>query len=99
MRDGKPYWTGEKTNRARRDEGAPHYLEHFLLAETNHASGKWEMYCVDYKPDQLHEGGKFVEFYWDGDFQETFPFSIGTREFYKEQLDQFIEFWTDENQG
>lgn len=94
MRDGKPYW-----NKPNRDAGAPIYLEHFPLAECNHATGKWESFCVDYKPDIHHEGGRFVEFYWDGDFQESFPFSVGTKDFYKEQLEQFIEFWTDENRG
>lgn len=99
MRDGKPYWTNENTNRARAS-GAPQYVEHWLLAERgSEETGKWEMFCVDYKPDADHEGGKFVEFYWEGDFQETFPFQIGTKDFYKEQLDQFIEFWMGENRG
>lgn len=94
MRDAKPYWN--KPNRA---AGDPVYLEHFPLAETAHESGKWEMFCVDYKPDIHHTGGKFTEYYWNGDFQESFPFEIMTKAGYKEQLDQFIEFWTDENRG
>lgn len=92
-RDGKPYW-----NKPNRDAGDPIYVEHWLLAEhDSKETGKWEMFCVDYKRDIHHEGGKYLEFYWEGDFQETFPFEPVTN--YKDQLLQFIDFWMDENRG
>jgi len=91
MRDAKPYW-----NKPNRDAGDPVYLEHFLLFEAQYESGKWESFCVDYKPDGCHEGGKYTEFYWNGDLQGSFPFCVGTQQFYKEQLNHFVEFWLDE---
>jgi len=93
-RDAKPYWIRGRTS----DGGAARYIEHWLLAEhDSEETGKWEMFCVDYKPDIHHEGGKWLEFYWEGDFQETIPYVPVTNA--KFQLMQFIEFWMDENRG
>lgn len=86
MRDAKPYW-----NKPNREAGDPVYLEHFPLAEVKHDSGKWEMFCVDYKPDVHHTGGKFTEFYWNGDLQETFEWVPVTNP--REMLEQFVEHW------
>lgn len=73
------------------------YLDHALLAERDHSSGKWEMFVVSYSESQNYDGGRYLEFYWEGDFQESFPFRPVVN--YKEQLDQFIDFWLDENRG
>lgn len=84
MRDRKPYWKDH-----------PAYVEHWLLAKTDHKSGKWEMFCVDYRTDHIdYQGGKCVEFYWNGDFQETFAWSPVTNP--AEMLDQFIESWLED---
>lgn len=88
MRDRKPYWKDH-----------PAYHEHFHLFTLAHESGTWEMFCVDYMPGLDYAGGKHTEFYWNGDFQESFPFTISTQAGYREQLEQFIDFWLDENRG
>lgn len=85
----EPYWTKYGS-----------HVDHCLLAECTHSSGKWEMFVVSYSEGhQEHDGGNFrrVEFYWEGDFQESFPFIPVTN--YREQLDQFIGFWLMENEG
>ena len=87
MRDRLPYWKDH-----------PVYMEHFPLATLNHESGKWEMFCVDYKPGHIdYHGGKFVEFYWCGDHQESFDWDPVTNP--KQMLEQFVDFWLDENRS
>lgn len=84
MRDAKPYWTKH-----------PAYVEHWLLASVDHESGKWEMFCVDYKSMQNYAGGKRVEFYWSGDNQWDLEWTPVTNP--KEMLEQFIDHWLDED--
>jgi len=80
MRDAKPYWKNH-----------PVYLEHFPLATLNHESGKWEMFCVDYKPSLNYTGGKYFEFYWNGDHQNDLDWTPVSNP--QEMLAQFIENW------
>jgi hypothetical protein len=76
----------------------PVYISHELLAEKKHGSGDWEMFVVDYKPGhQLYHGGKFVEFYWNGDYQESFDFENNSD--HRKQLEMFIDFWLDGESG
>ena len=84
MTDRKPYWKDH-----------PAYVAHEPLAALDHESGRWEAFCVNYRTGhQLYEGGTFLEFYWNGDHQESFPYTAVSNP--KEQLEQFIDFWLDE---
>lgn len=80
MRDAKPYWTKH-----------PAYLEHWPFATCAHESGNWEAFVVDYKRTLDYSGGKFIEFYWNGDHQESISYSPMSNP--SECLGQFIEMW------
>lgn len=87
MNTRKPYW-----------EQHPQYRHHYPLAEIQHESGKWELFRVVYEPGLNYQGGDYHEFYWEGDFQLDMP----AKEFVtnpREMLEQFIDFWLDENRG
>lgn len=76
----------------------PVFQQANLIASKKHESGDWECFEVVYKEGNInYHGGAFTEYYWNGDFQESFPASRVTNP--DEQLDQFIEFWLDENRG
>lgn len=75
----------------------PAFIKADLIASKKHESGNWEAYMALYKPTLDFHGGAYLEFYWNGDNQESFPFTQVTNP--SEQLDQFIEFWLDENRG
>jgi len=89
MNTRKPYW-----------EKHPQYRHHYPLAEINHESGKWELFRVVYEPSLDYVGGDYHEIYWQGDLQHDDKLEMGERVTNpKEMLEQFIDFWLDENRG
>lgn len=88
MNNREPYW-----------QKHPQYRHHYPLAAIQHESGKWELFRVVYEPSQLYEGGDFHEIYWEGDLQVDMKESGGVITNPKEMLEQFIDFWLDENRG
>jgi hypothetical protein len=88
MNTREPYWKKHEA-----------YCAHYPLAEIQHESGKWELYRVTYKPTQNYDGGDFHEIYWQGDLQmdQNCMGEFVTNP--KEMLEQFIDFWLDENRG
>lgn len=79
-------------------KGHPAFVTAKLIASIEHDSGTWESFEVLYKDGgDLYHGGPWLEFYWNGDSQESLPFNQVTNP--QEQLEQFIEFWLDDNRG
>lgn len=75
-----PYWTDH-----------PAYQEHWPFATMAHESGSWEAFVVDYKRTDDYSGGKFIEFYWDGDHQESVSYSPIVNP--AQCLAQFVDYW------
>ena len=89
MHNKEPYWKDH-----------PAYCAHYPLATINHESGKWELFRVTYKPCLDYTGGDYNEIYWNGDLQADGNepgSSFVTNP--KEMLQQFIDFWLDEQRG